>query len=154
MSYKLAFSKIGWLPAQAMNDAPPVIATTFGSEANFEASAEAFCGSSASSSKLYLIGRPLMPPLALTQSKYALADFGDDEKSMPPDMVAIAPILIGWPAALVPLARPHLAPPAATAAMSESVPLLDDPHAARAKTRTPVVAAPRRRGAFMRISLW
>jgi hypothetical protein len=48
-----------------------------------------------------------MPPLALTQSKYALAPLGMSVKSVPGCLVTIAPIGIGAPLAFWPLPRPH-----------------------------------------------
>jgi hypothetical protein len=48
-----------------------------------------------------------MPPLSLTQSKYAFAVFGMSVKSVPGCLVAIAPSLIGVPLAFCPLPRPH-----------------------------------------------
>src|SRR4051794_1395765 len=48
-----------------------------------------------------------MPPLSLTQSKYAFAVFGMSVKSVPGCLVAIPPSLIGVPAAFFPLLRPH-----------------------------------------------
>src|SRR5919198_1357272 len=50
-----------------------------------------------------------MPPLSLTQSKYAFAAFGMSVKSVPGCLVAIPPSLIGAPVAFLPLPRPHLA---------------------------------------------
>jgi hypothetical protein len=49
----------------------------------------------------------LTPPLALTQSKYALAAFGPSVKSTPGCCVTIAPRLIGVPVALTPGLLPH-----------------------------------------------
>jgi hypothetical protein len=48
-----------------------------------------------------------MPPLSLTQSKYAFAEFGMSVKSVPGCFVAIPPSLIGVPVAFWPLPRPH-----------------------------------------------
>ena len=48
-----------------------------------------------------------MPPLSLTQSKYAFAVFGMSVKSVPGCFVAIPPSLIGVPVAFWPLPRPH-----------------------------------------------
>src|SRR6478735_1875331 len=48
-----------------------------------------------------------MPPLSLTQSKYAFAVFGMSVKSVPGCFVAIPPSLIGVPVASWPLPRPH-----------------------------------------------
>src|SRR4051794_11407727 len=49
-----------------------------------------------------------MPPLALTQSKYALAPPVMSVKSVPGCLVTIAPILTGAPLAGLLLPRPHL----------------------------------------------
>src|SRR4029079_12927409 len=56
---------------------------------------------------MYLIGRPLMPPLSLTQSKYALATLPIVVKSTPGISMAIPPSLIGAPFAFLPLPRPQ-----------------------------------------------
>src|SRR4051812_2362547 len=48
-----------------------------------------------------------MPPLSLTQSKYAFAVFGMSVKSVPGCLVAMPPSLIGVPVAFLPLPRPH-----------------------------------------------
>src|SRR3954454_11417602 len=50
---------------------------------------------------------PLIPPLSLTQSKYAFAVFGMSVKSVPGCFVAIPPSLIGVPVAFWPLPKPH-----------------------------------------------
>ena len=57
---------------------------------------------------MYSIGRPLMPPLSLTQSKYAFAASETSVKSMPGILVMIAPTLIGSPVAFSPDARTAL----------------------------------------------
>src|SRR6185437_8023028 len=63
---------------------------------------------------MYLIGRPWMPPLALTQSKYAFATLPIVVKSTPGISMSIPPSLIGAPVAFLPLPRPHfIAAPAA-----------------------------------------
>src|SRR5689334_5537291 len=49
-----------------------------------------------------------MPPLSLTQSKYAFAVFGMSVKSVPGCFVAMPPSLIGVPVAFCPLPSPHL----------------------------------------------
>ena len=49
-----------------------------------------------------------MPPLSLTQSKYALATLPIVVKSTPGISMAIPPSLIGAPVAFLPLPRPHL----------------------------------------------
>src|SRR3954453_8526985 len=48
-----------------------------------------------------------MPPLALTQSKYALAMFGMSVNEVPGWLVAMAPSGIGVPVALTPGLVPH-----------------------------------------------
>src|SRR3954447_10841831 len=58
----------------------------------------------------YLIGWPLTPPLALTQSKYAFAMLGMSVKSVPGCFVAIAPRRIGVPVAALPVPEPHFTP--------------------------------------------
>src|SRR3954462_14660424 len=54
-----------------------------------------------------------MPPLSLTQSKYAFAVFGMSVKYVPGCLVAMPPRLIGVPAAFLPLPRPHFGAAAA-----------------------------------------
>ena len=49
----------------------------------------------------------MMPPLALTQAKYALAMFGMSVKLVPGWLVAIAPRAIGVPVAATPGLVPH-----------------------------------------------
>jgi hypothetical protein len=49
----------------------------------------------------------LTPPLAFTQSKYALIMFGPSVKSVPGWWVSIVPILIGEPVAATPGFGPH-----------------------------------------------
>src|SRR5215469_16379221 len=48
-----------------------------------------------------------MPPLALTQSKYALAMFGMSVNEVPGWLVAMAPSAIGVPVAATPGLEPH-----------------------------------------------
>src|SRR6185369_3172712 len=85
----------------------PTIATTWSLSASFLAR-EAICaGSVCSGCGRYSIGLPLMPPLSLTQSKYALTVLVMSVKSVPGCLVTIAPILIGVPLAFLPLPRPH-----------------------------------------------
>ena len=50
-----------------------------------------------------------MPPLSLTQSKYAFAASVMSVKSIPGIFVTIAPTLIGVPVAFLPVAMPHFA---------------------------------------------
>src|SRR4029453_16232007 len=85
----------------------PTMPRTFVVSMSFLAAAAACPGSVCSVSYAYWIGRPLMPPLSLTQSKYAFAAFGMSVKSVPGCLVAIAPSLIGVPLAFLPLPRPH-----------------------------------------------
>src|SRR3954451_6683738 len=56
---------------------------------------------------MYWTGWPLTPPLALTQSKYALVVKTPSVKSVPGFFVAIPPILIGVPVGFSPLPLPH-----------------------------------------------
>src|ERR1700743_975080 len=62
----------------------------------------------------FLVGWPLIPPLALTQAKYAPVMFSMSLKSVPGCLVLIAPMLIGVPVAatpgLVPQADVDVAP--------------------------------------------
>src|SRR6476619_986080 len=57
---------------------------------------------------MYWIRRPLMPPLSLTQSKYAFATLPMVVKSTPGISMSMPPSLIGAPVAFLPLPRPHL----------------------------------------------
>ena len=54
-----------------------------------------------------LIGRPWMPPLSLTQSKYAFATLPIVVKSTPGISMSMPPILIGRPVAFLPVPRPQ-----------------------------------------------
>src|SRR5580692_6749499 len=64
---------------------------------------EAICdGLVASVTGKYLIGWPLIPPLAFTQAKYAPVMFSMSLKSVPGCLVLIAPMLIGVPVAATP----------------------------------------------------
>src|SRR4051794_21897843 len=56
---------------------------------------------------MYLIGRPLMPPLSLTQAKYAFATLPIVVKSTPGMSMSIPPILIGAPVAFLPVPLPQ-----------------------------------------------
>src|SRR5690349_17411914 len=101
-----------------MIDVLPTIPSTFSLWISFRAREATWPGSVCSVSIEYWIGRPLMPPLSLTQSKYAFAVFGMSVKSVPGCFVAMAPSLIGAPVAFWPLPRPHfdaaaLSPPLA-----------------------------------------
>src|SRR3954464_8379198 len=96
----------------------PTIPRTFSLWTSFRASEATWPGSVCSVSIEYWIGRPLMPPLSLTQSKYAFAVFGMSVKSVPGCFVAMPPSLMGVPLAFWPLPRPHfeaaaLSPPLA-----------------------------------------
>src|SRR5258708_33507383 len=71
------------------------------------ASAGTCCGLVCSVSVLYLIGRRLMPPLSLTQEKYACAIPVMPVKSVLGCLVTIAPSVMGSPLAFLPLPRPH-----------------------------------------------
>src|SRR3954447_2147719 len=85
----------------------PTIPSTFSLWISFRASEATWPGSVCSVSIEYWIGRPLMPPLSLTQSKYAFAVFGMSVKSVPGCFVAMPPSLMGVPLAFWPLPRPH-----------------------------------------------
>src|SRR6478752_6494781 len=56
---------------------------------------------------MYLIGRPWMPPLSFTQSKYALAVLPTVVKSTPGISMSMPPILIGAPEAFLPVPAPQ-----------------------------------------------
>src|SRR3954447_11939093 len=103
----------------------PTIPSTFSLWISFRASEATWPGSVCSVSIEYWIGRPLIPPLALTQSKYAFAVFGMSVKSVPGCFVAIAPSLIGVPLAFWPLPRPHF-DAAAAGSLEALVLALDD----------------------------
>src|SRR6201996_8812365 len=80
----------------------PMIPTTWSVVTSCLAS-EAICaGLVCSVTGKYLIGCPLMPPLALTHAKYAPAMFSMSLKSVPGCLVLIAPMLIGVPVAATP----------------------------------------------------
>src|SRR6266545_6640364 len=68
-----------------------------------------------------------MPPLSLTQSKYAFAAFGMSVKSVPGCLVAMPPSLMGSPLAFLPLPSPHFEAAAAGSAAVVEVPLLLPP---------------------------
>jgi len=76
-----------------------------------------------------LIGCPLIPPLALTQAKYAPVMFSMSLKSVPGCLVLIAPMLIGVPVA----ATPGLVPQAVV----EVVPVAAEPDAVAAALLAP-----------------
>src|SRR3954468_19238391 len=109
----------------------PTIPSTFSLWISFRASEAAWPGSVCSVSIEYWIGRPLMPPLSLTQSKYAFAVFGMSVKSVPGCFVAMPPSLMGVPLAFWPLPRPHfeaaaLSPPLAGVPCDELLARDDD----------------------------
>src|SRR3954469_6520986 len=87
----------------------PTIPSTFSLWTSLRASEATWPGSVCSVSIEYWIGRPLIPPLSLTQSKYAFAVFGMSVKSVPGCFVAMPPTLMGVPLAFLPLPRPHFA---------------------------------------------
>src|SRR3954466_10944379 len=102
----------------------PTMPSTCSDSISFLASEAACAGSVCSVSIVYWIGRPLMPPLSLTQSKYAFAVFGMSVKSVPGCLVAIAPSLIGVTLAFWPLPSPHF--DAAAAGSLDALVELDD----------------------------
>src|SRR3954470_4918770 len=63
-----------------------------------------------------------MPPLSLTQLKYAWAMLAPSVKSVPGCLVTIAPTLIGVPVAFVPAFFPHLVTSEAAFAVVELPP--------------------------------
>src|ERR1700735_4785756 len=80
----------------------PMMPTTWSVVTSCLASAAICDGLVCSVTGKYLIGCPLIPPLALTQAKYAPAMFSMSLKSVPGCLVLIAPMLIGVPVAAVP----------------------------------------------------
>src|SRR3954467_3145736 len=94
----------------------PTMPSTFSVSTGFLASDATWPGSVCSVSIAYWIGRPLMPPLSLTQSKNAFAVLGMSVMSVPGCLVAIAPSLIGSPVAFWPVPAPHLGAAAAAGA--------------------------------------
>src|SRR5580692_2575604 len=80
----------------------PMIPTTWSVVTSCLASAAICDGLVCSVTGKYLIGCPLIPPLALTQAKYAPAMFSMSLKSVPGCLVLIAPMLIGVPVAATP----------------------------------------------------
>src|SRR5580698_3521124 len=73
----------------------PMMPTTWSVVTSCLASAAICDGLVCSVTGKYLIGCPLIPPLALTQAKYAPAMFSMSLKSVPGCLVLIAPMLIG-----------------------------------------------------------
>src|SRR3954449_584064 len=108
-----------------MIDVLPTIPSTFSLWTSLRASEATWPGSVCSVSIEYSIGRPLMPPLSLTQAKYAFAVFGMSVKSVPGCFVAIPPSLIGVPVAFLPLPRPHF-DAAAAGSLGALLELCDD----------------------------
>src|SRR3954471_16757784 len=86
----------------------PTRPSTLSCSTSFVASAAICCGSICSVSAVYWMGRPLIPPLSLTQSKYALVIPVIHVKSIPGTLVAMPPSLIGSPLAFWPVPAPHL----------------------------------------------
>src|SRR6185437_2203434 len=85
----------------------PIMPTTWSLVTSCLAS-EAICdGLVCSVTGKNLIGWPLIPPLALTQAKYAPVMFSMSLKSVPGCLVLIAPMLIGVPVAATPGLVPH-----------------------------------------------
>src|SRR5580658_8775543 len=80
----------------------PMMPTTWSGVTSCLASAAICDGLVCSVTGKYLIGWPLIPPLALTQAKYAPAMFSMSLKSVPGSLVLIAPMLIGVPVAATP----------------------------------------------------
>src|ERR1700727_383652 len=80
----------------------PIMPTTWSLVTSCLASASICGGLVASVTGKNLIGCPLIPPLALTQAKYAPVMFSMSLKSVPGCLVLIAPMLIGVPVAATP----------------------------------------------------
>src|ERR1700678_3876238 len=80
----------------------PMMPTTWSVVTSCLASAAICDGLVCSVTGKYLIGCPLIPPLALTHAKYAPAMFSMSLKSVPGCLVLIAPMLIGVPVAATP----------------------------------------------------
>src|SRR5208282_3087204 len=81
--------------------------TTWSVSTSCLASAAICAGLVCSVSMKSLTGWPLMPPLALTQAKYAFAMFGMSVNDVPGWLVAMAPSAIGVPVAATPGLVPH-----------------------------------------------
>ena len=84
-----------------------------------------------------------MPPLSLTQSKYAFATLPIVVKSTPGISIPMPPILIGRPVAFLPVPSPHTdfvadALPDPTGAVAEAAPVAN---AATSSASTPVLAS-------------
>src|SRR5512144_893292 len=93
---------------------------------------------------MYLIGRPRMPPLSLTQSKYAFAVLPTVVKSTPGISMSMPPSLIGVPVAFLPVPRPQTdfvadAVPDPTGAVCAPV---AQPATISARTQAPAAATP------------
>src|ERR1700722_6475843 len=80
----------------------PIMPTTWSVVTSCLASAAICDGLVCSVSGKNLTGCPLIPPLALTQAKYAPVMFSMSLKSVPGCLVLIAPMLIGVPVAATP----------------------------------------------------
>src|SRR5580698_1670189 len=80
----------------------PMMPTTWSVVTSCLASAAICDGLVCSVTGKYLIGCPLIPPLALTHAKYAPAMFSMSPKSVTGSLVLIAPMLIGVPVAATP----------------------------------------------------
>src|SRR3984957_703585 len=85
----------------------PTMPTTWSLVTSCLASAAICDGLVCSVTGKYLIGCPLIPPLALTHAKYAPVMFSMSLKSVPGCLVLIAPMLIGVPVAATPGLVPH-----------------------------------------------
>src|ERR1700761_6744341 len=85
----------------------PMMPTTWSVVTSCLASAAICDGLVCSVTGKNLIGCPLIPPLALTQAKYAPVMFSMSLKSVPGCLVLIAPMLIGVPVAATPGLVPH-----------------------------------------------
>src|SRR5215467_7042571 len=120
------------------------MARTLSSSISLVASAATCWGLVCSDSTMYLIGRPLMPPLSFTQEKYACAMPVIPVKSVPGCLVTMAPSVSGVPVAFWPLPSPHFE---AAAPLGLDDPLLEvpplPPHAATRTDRATATTAKR-----------
>src|SRR5690349_1664344 len=96
-----------WSTEHSMMLKPPTTPTTLSVWISLWAKPAIWAGFVCSSYHLYWIGWPLMPPLSLTQLKYACAIVAPSVKSVPGCLVTIAPSLIGVPLAFTPGFFPH-----------------------------------------------
>src|SRR5215472_384254 len=108
------------------------MARTLSSSISLVASAATCWGSVCSFSTMYLTGGPLMPPLSLTQEKYAWAMPVMPVKSVPGCLVTIAPSVRGAPVAFWPFPSPHLLAGAVLLLLVDPPVVLPLPHAAAA----------------------